>query len=99
MFLGYLDELCSGLLFLRGLNHRHEGFFDTSLFHPLLGKGKVRVEVLGRCFHCMLDSDDVQSREVLEVEDGFELLAMAHVCAPSEGEIEHSDRVYARLLG
>src|SRR5205807_4256898 len=92
------QEFGRRLLVLRRLYDRHHGLVNAAFFHPSLSKTKLSLVIFEREVERVLDRDDVQSREILKVEQGFQILSLCNSRAALERKVQHPNRIRRSLL-
>src|SRR6266699_6450898 len=98
MLLDKSQEFGRRVLVLGSLYDRHHGLVNTSFFHPSLSKTKLSLVIFEREVERVLDRDYVKSREILKVEQGFQILSLCNSRPALEGKVQHPDSIRRSLL-
>src|SRR5439155_21923325 len=98
MLLDKSQEFGRSLFVLCRLYYRHQGLVNTAFFHPSLSKTKLSLVILEREVERVLDSDDVQSREILKIKQGFQILSRCDSRTALESKVQHPNSIRRSLL-
>src|SRR5438046_7398649 len=93
MLLNKSQQLGRSLSVLGRLYDRHHGLVNTAFFHPSLSKTKLSLVILEREVERVLDSDDVQSREILKIKQGFQILSLCDSRTALERKVQHPNSI------